>query len=68
LLHVFHGSRRGNIAARRDILDKRSCPRMGDVDNDIVIFNPLLAFEASPVDRIFIALVKDGINTMKPRI
>ena len=41
---------------------------MGDLDNNIIVFNPLLAFEASPVDRVFISFIEDVINTLEPRI
>jgi hypothetical protein len=41
---------------------------MGDVDDNIVIFHPLLALKTPPVDCIFIALVKEIINTLKPRV
>jgi hypothetical protein len=41
---------------------------MGDMDDDIIIFHPLLALEAPPVDGIFIAFVKEVINTLKPRV
>jgi hypothetical protein len=41
---------------------------MGDVDNNIIVFNPLYTFKTSPVDRIFMSLLEDIIDTLEPRI
>jgi len=42
--------------------------RVGDVNNSIIIFNPFLAFNTSPVDHIFIPLLENMIDTPKPCI
>ena len=41
---------------------------MKDVDNNIIIFEPLMAYEASSIDRVFVAFFKEIINTLKPGI
>jgi hypothetical protein len=68
LFHIFHGSGRGDIASRRDVRDEGPCPGMRDLDNHIIIFEPLMTLETPAVDRIFVSLIKDIIDTLKPRI
>ena len=59
---------RWNADPRRDVRDQRPCARMKDVDNNIIIFEPLMAYEASSIDRVFVAFFKEIINTLKPSI
>ena len=68
LFDVIHGGGRWNADSRRDVRDQRPCARMKDVDNHIIIFEPLMAYEASSIDRVFVAFFKEVINTLKPGI
>ena len=41
---------------------------MKDMDDHIVIFEPLMTYEASSIDRICVAFLKEIINTLEPGI
>jgi hypothetical protein len=68
LFDIFHGGWRWNATSRGDVGDERPCPRMSDMDHDIIVFDPFLAFETSAINLIFVPFFKNMIDTLKPSI
>jgi hypothetical protein len=68
LFYIFHGGWRWDATSRGYVGDQRPCSRMGNMDHDIIIFEPFLTFETSAINRILVPLLKNMIDTLKPSI